>query len=197
MVTAEFDEGAKFERWQQALRNPSATLKAIGALMVSESQAAFRAQKFGKDKWAPRAVPNIYGIISDFHKGVANPPQRRFEATPALVDTGGLKGAGGIVFKVAGKTVTVGTSPAQQYAAVHQTGGPIESLPISAQVRELLGAFLKGSGKKWRDQLGFLFSKKEGETLKGTVEARPFLGITKQTIEDVEEVVGVKIFEVK
>ena len=99
MTRAGFKKGAKIERWEAALKNPKKALTQIGALMVSESQRAFRAQKFGKDVWQERAVPNIYGIISDFHRGVSNPPKRRFEPRPALTDTGRLSKS--IAFKVA------------------------------------------------------------------------------------------------
>ena len=100
-----------------------------------------------------------------------------------------------IAFKVAGNTVTVGSN--LPYASVLHTGGKIESLPVTQNVRDRLAEFLRGPGRQWRSSLGFLFSLRLGETLKGEVEARPFLGITKQTIADVEEAVGVKIFEVK
>ena len=195
MARASFKRGAKIERWERALDNPQAALKQIGSFMVSESQGAFQAQGFGKEKWKPRAVPNIYGIIADFHAGKERPPKRRFEARDVLVDTGRLKGPTGVAWKIISKnTVEVGSN--LPYAGVLHAGGKIESLPITQKVRDLLAAFLKGPGKEWRKALGFLFSKKVGETLKGEVEARPFVGITKQTEKDILEAVGVKIFEV-
>lgn len=193
MVEAGFKKGKKLERWEAATQNPTAALKAIGALIVSASQRSFKTQKLGRDKWAPRAVPNIYGIIADFHKGTKNPPSRRFEPRLALRDTGRL--AASIADKIQGRTVTVGSN--LPYASVHQTGGPIESLPVTQQVRDLLAAFLKGSGKQWRKNLGFLFQLAPGEKLKGEVEARPFVGLTKEVVEDVAETIGVKIFEVR
>jgi len=188
---AGFNEGDKMRRWGRNLENPSAALKQIGALMVAESQRAFKAQKFGKDAWSPRGVPNVYGIIADFHAG-RRPPARRFEPRPALRDTGRL--AASISFKVSGDSVSVGSN--LDYASVLHSGGPIESKPITEQVRKLLGKFLKGAGKQWKKQLGFILNKKfKGETLKGEVQARPFVGITTQTRKDIEEAIGVRIME--
>lgn len=192
MARVEFNEGDKIRRWKSGLRNPQGALKAIGALMVSESVRAFKMQRFGKTAWAPRGVPNVYGIIADLHGTARVPKKRRFEATPALVDTTRMKST--IAFQLKGtKSVEVGSN--LPYSGVLHEGGPIESLPINEQVRDKLAKWLKGAGKKWRKDLGFLFSKKEGETLKGKVEARPFVGLTDQSIKDIEEAIRVTVFE--
>jgi len=192
-MPAGFDKGAKVGRWEAGLDNPEAALKQIGALMVAESQRAFKLQAFGKARWAPRAVPNTYGIIADFAlKGRASPPNRRFEPRPALRDTGRLSKS--IAFSVAGNTVTVGTN--LDYASVLHSGGQIESKPVTQDVKDKLARFLKGKGRQWASKLGHIFQIKTGDTKKGTVEARPFIGITKQTLDDVKEAVGVAIFEV-
>lgn len=189
-----FDPGDKMRRWKTNLSNPHAALKQIGALMVAESQRAFKDQRFGSEEWEPRAPINVYGIIADFHAGKKSPPARRFEKRPALRDTGRL--ASSISFKVSGDSVTVGSN--LPYAAVHQKGGPIESMPINDQVREALWKWLKGKGKSYQRDLGWLLNKKfKDETLKGEVEARPFVGITKQLREDVKEVIGAEIMEVR
>ena len=192
MTKTSFKKGAKLERWEKALANPQKALKQIGVLMVAESQASFRDQQFGRKKWKGRAPVNVYGIIADFSKG-STPPKRRFQTRPALVDTGRLKGS--IDYKVSGVTVEVGTN--LDYASVHQFGGEIESEKITKSVQQSLYKWLKPKDKGLKESLGWILNKKfTGETLKGQVEARQFVGITKQTIEDVHEVVGVAILEV-
>ncbi|MCP4794033.1 MAG: hypothetical protein GY882_12000 [Actinomycetia bacterium] len=194
MTRATFKKGAQVERWEKNLANPRAALKQIGALVVAESQRSFRDQQHGKDKWEPRAPVNVYGIISDFAKG-GTPPARRFERRPVLKDTGRLSSS--IAFKVLGTSaVEVGSN--LPYAGTMQYGGPIESEKISSSVRRALWKWLKPKDKGLKAQLGWLLNKKfRGETLKGEVEARPFVGITKDTVEDIREVVGVEIMEIK
>lgn len=192
-MPAEFERGAKFVRLERNLEKPDAALRQIGTLMVAESQQAFREQKHGKNPWDKRRVPNIMGIIADFHAGVRTPPARRFEARPALRDTGRL--AGSIDYKlVADNVVEVGSN--LPYAAVLHSGGTVESKPITEQVRTLLAEFLRGPGKAHRKSLGWILNPKfAGRTIRGKVPARPIVGITKQTIDDVLEVVAVKIME--
>ncbi len=194
-MAATFDEGDKVRRWKRNLDNPSAALKQIGALMTAESQRAFKRQQFGKEAWEPRGPVNVFGIISDFHAGKRNPPQRRFERRPALRDTGRL--AASIAFNLLGtKVVEVGSN--LPYAGVHHKGGEVESLPITEQVQDLLGRWLKGKGSEHKERLGYLLNKKYlGETLKMEVPERPIVGVTKQTLADVKEAVGVKIMEVR
>lgn len=187
-----FDKGAKIERWEEHLRSPTDALKQIGTIMVAESQEAFRDQKLGDKPWDARAPVNVFGIIADFHAG-KKPPARRFESRPALKDTGRL--AASIAHKLVGTDVVeVGSN--LPYAAVQHHGGEVESLPINEQVRTALAAWLKGAGKQHKKALGWLLNKKfKGQKLKQKVPARPFVAITKQTLEDVREIVGVKIME--
>lgn len=194
MTRATFKKGAKIERWERALENPSGALKQIGAVIVAESQRSFREQQHGQDKWVPRAPVNVYGILADFTKG-SKPPARRFERRPALRDSGRL--ANSIAFRLDGRmTVTIGTN--LDYAPVLHFGGPIESEPVTGPVRRALWKWLKPKGSELKAQLGWLLNKKfKGETLKGEVPARPFVGITKSTIEDVRELIGVEIMEIR
>jgi len=190
----DIDEGDKIRRIRRNLERPQAALEQVGALMVSESQQAFRDQKIGDKQWEQRGKVNIFGILADFHAGKKEPPPRRFQRRPVLVDTGRLKAS--VTWKVVGSGDTVEVGSVLPYAPVHHHGGEIESAPITEQVRTLLAAYLKGKGKDRRKQLGWLLNEKlAGTRLKGKVPARPIVAVTKQTIEDVREAVGVKIFE--
>lgn len=195
MAESEFEKGAKIERIEQALERPEAALKQVGALMVAESQRAFRDQKFGDKPWSPRGPINVMGIIADFYEGKRSPPARRFEARPALRDTGRL--AQSIAFKLVGQDVVeVGSN--LPYAGVHHRGGEVESKPINEQVRTLLAAWLKGSGSKYRKALGWILARKfKDKTIKARVHERRLVGITKQTIQDVQTAVAVKIMEAR
>jgi len=199
MAQTGFRKGAKMERFEKALENPSKALKQIGAMMVSEFQRSFKAQGFGGERWKARAPINIYGIISDFHAGKSTPPSRRFKKRPVLIDTGGGGGmSASFGIRVSGNTVIVDNT--KPYADKHMRGGPIESLPITADVQRKVSDFIsRGSvSDEVFNRLAFLLDKRlTGTTLKGEVVARPFMGITKQLVADVEEMVGVNIFEVR
>lgn len=182
------------ERFEKALGNPVKARKQIGALMVAESQEAFELQKFGDDAWPARGQVNTFGIISDFKKGADAPPNRRFQTRPALKDTGALSGS--FSFRIVGKTVVVGSN--KEYADKHHRGLETESEEITDEVARKLWAWLKGPGSEHKKALGWLLNKKFRNTrLTMTLPKRPLTGITAQTLADVEEVVGVAIFEVK
>lgn len=195
MTRATFTKGEKVNQWERNLDNPRAALTKIGAMMVAESRAAFKAQKFGQQRWSARAPINVYGIIADFAAGKKKPPNRRFESRPALRDTGHLLRS--IAHKVLShRVVEVGT--VVPYAAVLHSGGTIESKPITKSVQDAVGKWLKKGGKEYARELGWILNKKfTGETLKGEVEARPIVGITKQTKADIRELIGVHVMEVR
>jgi len=194
MATATFDRGAKVRRMEAALQNPRRALTQIGALMVAESQRAFKMQRLGRNVWKARSPVNVFGIIADFHAGKRSPPQRRFERRPALRDTGRLSAS--IAFRLVGtEAVEVGSS--LPYAGVHQTGGTTESMPITAQVQERLWQWLKGRGSAYKSKLGWLLNRKfRDQKLTQEVPARPFVGITPTLMRDVKTIVGVAIMEV-
>ena len=193
MVKKDFDQGAKMRRWKTNLENPGKALKQVGIMMVAESRGAFKKQRFGSERWKARAVPNVYGVISDLWAGKKTPSKRRFEERPVLRDTGLLMRS--ITYAVVGDTVTVGT--VVHYADVLHDGGKIKSKPINVQVRRLLHQWLKGRGRKWRGDLGFLLNEKFLDVeLEGEVEARPFVGITKRTLTNAQKIIGTRIMEV-
>jgi hypothetical protein len=194
MARATFKKGAKVERWERNLKRPIAALKAIGALGVAETKLAFREQGFPDERWPPRHVPNAYGIIRDFAGGSGAPRPHRFDDRPALKDTGNLSRS--FSFVINGMTVSWGSD--KDYAERLHKGGDIESEKITPTIQKSLGAWLKGAGKRWKPDLGFLLSKLfTNKRLKGKVQARVMTQITKTLIADVEEVVGVHIMEAK
>ncbi len=126
MARATFDLGSKLKGIEKLLANPKPILKQIGAVMLSESQDAFRNQGFEGSKWPARQSPNVFGIIADFHMGRRKPPARRFQDRPALMDTGRLRGS--ISFRVVdARSVEVGTN--LPYAAPQHFGLEVESKP--------------------------------------------------------------------
>lgn len=190
----QFKPGAKVERIQKALDNPTAALKQIGALMVGESQRAFREQRLGDKQWEPRAPINVFGIIADFARGAGAPPARRFQRRPALEDTRNLLRS--ISFRLVDEhTVEVGT--VVQYAQVHQKGGEVKSEKITKTVQEALWDWLQGRGSRYKRDLGWLLNKKYRDTeLTAEVPARPFIGVTEQTRAYVRRAIGREIMEV-
>lgn len=195
MGRATFKRGAKIERIEANLDSPTRALKQIGAIMVAESQKAFKAQKHGDKRWRQRGKINVFGIIADFHEGRRSPPARRFERRPALRDTGRL--AASIAFQLVGSNmVEVGTN--LPYAAVHQTGGPVESKKLTPEIQNKIWKWLRNQSADLKSQLGWLLNSKfTGKSLKSTVPERRFVGVTKQTHEFVEKAVGVEIMEVE
>lgn len=193
MARVSFDPGNRVRGWQRRLENPSAALKQIGVLMVSESQRSFKEQRFGRDEWQPRRVPNVFGIIADFAQGKKSPPGRRFEDRPALRDTGRLTQS--ISYQLVNlNAVEVGTN--LPYAVKLHAGGTVKSESINEQVQTLLAGWLKRGGKKWLPWLGWLTNPKmRGRQIEAKLPARPFVGITKETLIGVRDAIGVRIFE--
>lgn len=195
MVRLVFDRGAKLDRIAKVLAAPERALKQIGVLLVADSQKAFKSQSFDGKPWPARSVPNVFGILADFAAGKAAPPARRFEARPALRDTGRL--AQSIAFRVIGKNaVEVGTNV--EYAAVHQKGGKVESAKITPQVRTALWDWLSRQSALLKRQLGWLLNRRYlNKTLSHDVPARPFLGITEDSRKAIRYTVGIEVREPK
>lgn len=139
-----------------SLADPSDLMKQLGALMVSQSGKAFDESRLGEYIW-PRRYPNqgegdrfvnIAGIVSDFSQG-KEPPLRRFQARPPLLDTGWLRRTAKDRSKslrlLNTHEVEVGTTDPK--AARHQWGGQSEEF-ITDTTRENAAAWLRG-GPKW------------------------------------------------
>lgn len=186
--------GNKLKRIQKRLENPKEALAQIGALMVAESQAAFKEQRFNGKEWPARGPVNVYGILADLAAG-KKPPKRRLETRPALRDTGRL--AASISFRVVGSNVVeVGTTV--EYAAVHQKGGKVKSVPLTDDLIGKVNKWLKKQAKSVKAAMGFVFARKfRGRPLEGEVPARPFIGLTKATRKYVEKTMKIKIMEVR
>lgn len=215
-MPSEYDRGDKMRRWEDRLTNPSKALEVVGRVLVKASRDAFTDQRFDGTVWRERRVPNVFGIIADLSEG-KTPPARRFDPGPALRDTGRLSGPGGITYRiVSADTVQVGRAPDLDYADVHHYGGRVESKTITAEVQERLAKWLDGVASpfvrqaagfrptertrredKIRASLAWLLNKKfTGKKLEGKVPARPFVGVTRQSFNDVAELIGTNIFEV-
>lgn len=194
MATDEFRKGAKIERWEQGLRNPDRALKRVGLIMVAESLEAFDRQGFGGESWKGRRTPNVMGIIADFARGASEPKSRRFQTRPALVDTGRLRSS--ISYHVVGSdTVEVGSNV--EYAGLMHGGGESESEPITENMQASLRKWLANQPRAMKKALAYLtLPDWTGKTVKKDIPARPFVGVTDQTREDVKEAVGREIFEV-
>lgn len=186
-----FDEGDRVRRWIRSLDKPERALKQVGVLMVAESQGAFKRQGFGRKKWQARAPINVYGIIADFSQPKA-PPSRRFDDRPALTDTGQMRKT--IDFDFLGvKEIEVGSN--LDHSGVLNFGGPIESKPLTETVQRRISRWLKTQSRQVRRQLSKLVRPSmTGKTLKGEVPARPFVGLTDQTVDDIIEVLGDDLF---
>ena len=187
-----FDKGGKMRRLEEELIRPDAPLKQVGAMLTARAQLSFKEQKLGEHQWAARKVPNVFGIVADFAAG-KQPPARRFEARPALIDKGATGLRGSITWRpLPPDAVEVGT--VLPYAKTQQEGGDVQSARITSDMQKRIGEWLRRKGKDWRAELGWLCNKKfTGKTLKGKVPPRPFVGITPEDVQDVAEIVGVNI----
>jgi phage gpG-like protein len=193
-IRVTYEPGRILERCQAVLEaNKTDILRGIGMIMVSESQDAFKRQEFGGRSWAPRKDVNIFGLIADFAAGRKEPFKRRFQTRPALMDTGQLRMT--LNFKVAGDDAVV-VGSALPYAEDHQYGGETESEKITEPMQDAIRKWLSGKGKKYEKRLGWLTAPKfTNQTIIGRVHRRRFLGVTKRTIADVEDMIGVTLKE--
>lgn len=143
-------------RTRRLIENPTGLMKQLGALMVAQSGKAFDESRLGEYEW-PKRYPNmgdgehfvnIAGIVSDFAQG-KEPPLRRFQSRPPLIDTGWLrrtmKDQSKSMHLISRFEVEVGTTDPR--GAKHQWGGQDEQF-VTDVVRENLAKFLMG-GPSW------------------------------------------------
>lgn len=154
-------------------------LAAVGVQLLATAQRSFRDQRLGATNWPARMAPNIAGIVSDLNAG-RNPPGRRFQDRPALVDTGRLRQS--ITFEVRGDEVAVGTS--LDYAKVHQEGG-VQQIKLQREGREGLKRLLRRR-KDLQKSLGWLFRKPSFEI---RIRKRSFVGITPEDVKAIGRLV--------
>lgn len=168
----EFKKGGMFELIQKRVANPQKMLSEIGASLTKSSQKRFREQAFDGKTWAPRAVPNIPGILNDLRAG-KNPPARRFEPRPVVLDTGKLRGS--INFRLVGRTaVEVGTT--KSYASAQQYGER-QSIEITPTLKDKVREFLRRR-PQWGNAMGFLLGVKV-RRYTFEIQERQFIGVDK------------------
>lgn len=140
---------------RRASKDPRPLMDAVGLLMVSRCQAAFREQRRGSVSWPERAVPNRAGILEDLRAG-RTPPERRFEPRPAGIDTGRLRSS--IAYRVDGTSVTVGSN--LPYASDVQRGSS-KTIVVDGDLRRSLTAWLRSlprdRRRAMRRSFGYLF----------------------------------------
>lgn len=178
-IAIEFGAG-EAEEARKRLANKRPALTALGLVLLSKSQNAFKKQRFGKQRWMARKTPNVAGIISDLNRG-ATPPARRFQGRPALVDTGRLRNS--IAMKVMADEVEVGTKV--KYAADHEQGKTKTIRLTKAGRANLSGLLSRRRGL--RDSLGFLFKK---STIRVKLPKRQIVGADAEDLERMRDLVA-------
>lgn len=177
----------------------------IGEIACNYAKDSFDRQAFGNQIW-PERYPkqqggkvNIAGILADFLEGKKNPPDRRFTARPAGIDSGLLYRSltPSKAVKANGFSVEVGS--VQKNASAVQFGAT-SSQYVTKNAVKLLAEFMKKSRARIKkakkvsqpitskdagiQRLGFLFGfAKKGKPLITKSGARPYLGINNE-LED-------------
>ena len=190
------------ERVRRLARNPDPMLKAIGAYLVAKAGDAFEQRGRPQGSWQPRAVPNIAGVIRDFHDGLSEPKPERFRGEPLLQDTGDLKRS--IASKVEGNAIVVGSN--LDYAPKHQFGEDgVPTDVITEEFQRWLEEWMMKQERRIRSQfgseagdlvrqnltqdLGWLSSPfLTGEPLEIDIPARPFLDVLPEDERNIQEI---------
>lgn len=139
----EIERDARLKAFAERLANPVGLLRPMAALILARAQRAFTDQRRGSRQWAPRAVPNVIGILEDLKRG-STPPERRFQPRPAGQDRGDLYRSVTIptaAAYVGNDTVEVGSR--LPYASDVQNGGE-RDVPVDAALKDKIKKYLDG-----------------------------------------------------
>ena len=195
-------------------QTPKAILWATAAILTAGARLSFVEE--GRDpegKWPKRAVPNIAGIFADFSRGRPAPLERRFETGQTLVDTGDLLKS---VQDPEEAEVDLNTNEVivrskLTYAAKQQKGADDELVGVITEdfqkwllkfVMKDVRAIRQGFGSEAADvafaafekSMGFLLNPNMiGTEIRIDIPARPFLEITPQDIQEISDMLGVRI----
>lgn len=152
----------KLTRIRKRLEDPTVLLRQIGVVVAKNAQKSFVEQSFGSDSWSPRykgtragAEPsiNIAGALQDFTDGKRKPKNRRFQTTPALMDTGLLRRSLGVsnsVKRVSSHAVVVGVFGKAEFYAPYQQFGGTRKTPVTEGALDNYSYWMKGLKEKRR-----------------------------------------------
>jgi phage gpG-like protein len=143
--SVEYD--ARLKRFLARLSDAQTLLRPLGALILARASKAFTDQRRGSREWAPRAVPNVIGILEDLRRG-SEPPARRFQARPAGMDRGDLYRS--ITTPSASRYVgkdTIEVGSTLPYAASVQFGGE-RDVEVDAGLKQKIAAYLGKQSRK-------------------------------------------------
>ena len=184
-----FRRGSRLEAVRAHAQSPRALLKAAGAVVEAGADEAFRDQGRPPGSWPERMVPNIAGIIVDLSGPSEAPKARRFEGRPAVHDTNRL--SQDISTDVTGPR-TAETGSGLPYSGTQNYGGESETLPMTPKFQRKLWRWLKTpAGEPWKGELGWMLNKKfTNQTITINVQARPFLEVTPEDVDEMAENLG-------
>tara|TARA_R110000824_G_scaffold322523_3_gene509345 strand:+ start:16102 stop:17145 length:1044 start_codon:yes stop_codon:yes gene_type:complete len=152
----------KLTRIRKRLEDPTVLLRQIGIVVAKNAQKSFDEQSFGSNSWSPRykgtragAEPsiNIAGALQDFTEGKRKPKNRRFQTTPALMDTGLLRRSLGVsnsVKRVSSHAVVVGVFGKAEFYAPYQQFGGTRKTPVTEGALDNYSYWMKGLKEKRR-----------------------------------------------
>lgn len=180
--------------FKSQVANPRALLVQIGALLLARAQRSFSEQRRGPYEWKPRRVPNVAGIVADLREG-KQPPLRRLDPRPALIDTRRLQQS--ITFRPLGdKEAQVGTNV--PYASLQNYGGESSQSVTSAVQDRLLKLLSRMPWKDYAPQLAWLIDSgpeyhatgvRRPSTLTTKIPPRPFIVVTPADRKDIRTLV--------
>ncbi len=140
----DLEEGAQLRALRAAFDDSRAILTGVGALLVKESQRAFREERMGNVRWKTRGetgmTPNWPGILADFAAGKSSPPDRRFQDRPVLSDTG--HGRRSFSWRIVNQDTVEAGSMLGYLGALH-AGEPTMTVPITAALQQRMWEWMK------------------------------------------------------